>query len=124
MFARKKEGITQNRDRYEFDVLIASQTIDGDSSRAHLSYIDDNGIMNEIFDPYIIIGSDSAKFYGSIFIKPFYKKILRMNESAELAYFTLNGQIDKASNTLLGEWESETNKMLDNFEQQGIHKLL
>jgi hypothetical protein len=147
---KKKEGIRQNRDRYEFDVLVASQTHYGGVSRAHLSYIDENDAINEIHDPYIIIGSDSAKFCGSIFLKPFYNKNLNMDELARLAHFTLkyidrfkidytiglegqlplvymnphNGQINKTPDTLLEEWDCNTNKMLDNFEEQRINKLL
>ncbi len=143
----QKADIKQNSDQYPFDVLIASQT---DIGTTHLYYIDDNGVMNEIFDPYIIIGSPSAQFYGSMFVKPFFKTILSMNEFGQTAYFTIKyidrfkievtiglegekplvyivpkkGLICKAPDSLIQEWESNTNKMLDNYEKQGIHKLL
>jgi len=127
--------------------LIGSQTSEG---LAHLSYIDDNGVLSDIFDPYIIIGSKTAPFYGSIFIKPFYKHDIKMTDFAKLAYFTIKyidrfnlddaiglerekplvfiipnkGIVGEASDSLVDDWESNTNKMLENFEKNGISKLL
>jgi hypothetical protein len=139
--------IKQNKDRYEFDVLIASQT---DDSGAHISHIDDNGVMREIYDPYYIIGSGSAQYYGAMFVKPLSKRIdLRINEFAETAYFTIkfidrfgiddtiglegekplvfmipnNGRVERAPDDLLDEWEANTNKMLDKFIKFGIRGL-
>lgn len=144
---KKKDDVKQNKDRYRFDVLVASQTNEG---LARLSYIDDNGALNDIFDPYIIIGSDSAAMYGSVFIKSLYKQNIKTNDFAKLAYFTIKyidrfklddtigledgrpvvfiipnkGDVGRASDSLMDGWESDTNKMLDNFEMHGIDKLL
>lgn len=41
----KKTDIKKNKVLYPFDVLIASQTSD---EKSHLSYINDNGVLNEI----------------------------------------------------------------------------
>jgi 20S proteasome alpha/beta subunit len=137
----KKADINKNKDLYPFDVLIASQTSD---RKSHLSYIDDNGVLNEIFDPYIIIGSDSAHMYGSVFLKPLVKTGTKTYEFAQIAYFTIKyidrfrledritlegeepliyiisnrGEIGKAPNNLMEKWKSETDNMLDNFKEQ------
>jgi hypothetical protein len=79
-----KADIKQNKDRYEFDVLITSKT---DESGAHISHTDVNGVMREIYDPYYIIGSDSAQYYGAMFVKPLSKRTdLRINEFRETAF--------------------------------------
>jgi hypothetical protein len=144
---KMKAEIRQNKDRYEFDVLIASQT---DDSGAHVSHIDDNGVMNEIFDSYYIIGSGSAQYYGIMFVKPLSKRTdLKINEFGETAYFTIKyidrfriddtiglegekplvymipnyGPVERAPNALLDEWESNTNKVLDKIEKYSIHGL-
>jgi hypothetical protein len=65
-----KADIKQNKDRYEFGVLIASKTDDGG---AHISHIDVNGVMREIYDSYYIIGSDYAQYYGAMLVKPLSK---------------------------------------------------
>lgn len=54
-----------------------------------MAYIDDNGSTNEITEPFKIIGSDSALFYGSIFVKPLQKESTRISDFAELTYFTI-----------------------------------
>jgi hypothetical protein len=145
---KKKAEIKQNKDRYVFDVVVASQT--ADDGLAHVYYIDDNGAMNELFDTITIIGSDSAAMYGSVFTKPLSRPDMKINEFAELAYFTIkyidrfklddtigleeqkplvyiipnHGDIGKAQDCLIDTWESNSNKMLANFEEYGIHKLL
>lgn len=143
----KKADIKNNEDLYPFDVLIALQTSDG---KSRLFYMDDNGVLNEIFDPYIIIGFDSAQLYGSVFLKPLVKTGTKTYEFAQLAYFTIKyidrfrledrialegeepliyiisnrGEIGKAPNNLMEKWKSETDNMLDNFKELGIQKLL
>ena len=142
----QKADIKNNRDQYLFDVLISAINVHWDRT---FFLIDDNGVMNEIFEPYIIIGSPSARCYGSVFVKPFYKRSFDMNEFGETAYFTIkyidrfniddtiglegekplsntipkNGRIGRAPDNLIQEWESNTDKMLDNYQKQGIHKL-
>ena len=143
----RRNSIRRNKDQYVFDVLIASQTSEG---LAHLSYIDDNGVLSEIFDPYVIIGSKTAPAYGSVFIKPLYTDEIKIIDFAKLAYFTIKyidrfnlddtiglvgkkpqaffipnkGEVEEASDNLITEFESDTDKMLDNFEKNGISKLL
>lgn len=143
-----KADIKQNKDRYEFDVLIASQTAD---SGAHISHIDVNGVLREIYDSYWIIGSDSAQYYGAMFVKPLSKRTdVRINEFGETAYFTIkyidrfgiddsvglegekplvymipnDGPVERAPKALLDEWESNTNKLLEKFEKYSIRGLL
>jgi hypothetical protein len=144
---RMKDDIKQNKDRYAFDVLVASQTDD----RAHISHIDDNSVLREIYDAYYVIGSDSAQHYGTMFVKPLSKRTpLTINEFGETAYFTIkyldrfeiddrvglkdekplvymipnNGAVDIASDTLLNEWELNTNKVLNKYEKYGIRGLV
>ena len=83
LIVEKKAEIRLNRDRYPFDVLVGSQTDDS----ASLAYFDDNGSTNEINDPFIIIGSESAQFYGSMFVKPLQKPDTKMSEFCGIGLF-------------------------------------
>jgi 20S proteasome alpha/beta subunit len=147
IFNDKKADIKRNKDRYAFDILIAYQI---DNREAQVYCIDDNGVMNRIYEPHIIIGSDTAQVYGSMFVKPFYGKNLTMEAFTELAYFTIkyidrfniddtvglggknplvyliphDGKIAKAPDALLYNWESNSKKILDKFESDRIEGFL
>jgi hypothetical protein len=141
---RKYKNEVKRSNIYNFDVLVASQI---QNKGAYLSYIDQHGILGDVPD-YIVIGDD--KIYGSMFAKSLWKADIKINEFAEIAYFTIKfidrfkidytvgleggkplvylipntGNVDKAPNTLIEEWETNTNKMLDNWEKHGVRKLL
>jgi 20S proteasome alpha/beta subunit len=140
----KKRKQETKADIYTFEVLVASRT---DTNETYLGYIDEHGTMNDMHE-YIIIGSDKTS--DSLFLKPLWNSDMKMKEFAELAYFIIKyvdrfktdntvglegekplvwlipnkGDIDKAPNDFMEEWESNTNKMLDNFVKYGIKKLL
>lgn len=131
--------------KYHFDVLIATQRYEAGAS---LHFIDSNGTLSDIPDQ-IIIGT--GENYASFFLKPFLKRRFTMESFAELGFFVIkyidrfgiddkvgllgelplvwfiphSGTICKVEEkNLLEKWNHRTDKMLYNFENYGIEKLL
>jgi 20S proteasome alpha/beta subunit len=144
-----KSELRSNSD-YSFDVLIASRA--EDSMGVYLSYIDDNGMMEDVdaFRKFIVIGSYETRVAAEFLLKPLSNSNMTMNQFAELAYFIIKyvdrfktdvkvglegqrplvfvipikGDIGRACDNIMERLESHTNDMLGNIEKYGISKLL
>ena len=141
-----KNSNTNPSNEYHFDILVATQNYD--TSKATLHYIDEYGNLNDIYDQKII---GSGNIYASFFLKPFLKSNLRMETFTELGFFVMkyidrfgiddkvgllkelplvwfiphSGNIAKIDDkNLLEKWNNRTDEMLNNFEKDGINKLL
>ena len=131
---------------YFTEVLVAIQQ--KDSMKTSLHSIDGNGIQGDITDQ-IIIGSGDK--YASCLLSPFRKCNFKMDDFAELGFFVIkyidrfrldnkvgllgelplvwfiphSGNIAKIDDkNLLEKWNDRTDEMLNNFEKDGINKLL
>jgi 20S proteasome alpha/beta subunit len=146
---KKYKSELKNNSDYSFDVLVASRA--EDSGAAYLSYIDDNGMMEDVdaFRKFIVIGSYETRVAAEFLLKPLSNPNMTINEFAELAYFIIKyvdrfktdvtvglegqrplvfmipnrGDVGEAPDNLMDEWESNTNNMLNNFQRNGIDKL-
>jgi hypothetical protein len=146
---KKYKSELKNDPTYKFDVLVASRA--EDTGSAYLSYIDDNGMMDDIdtWKQYIVIGSYETRVSAEFLIKSLWTSNKIMNEFAELACFIIkyvdrfktdndvgletqkplvwwvpnNGPIVKASESLMETLDLRVNQMLDNFSMYGL-KLL
>jgi hypothetical protein len=115
---KMKAEIRQNKDRYEFDVLIASQT---DDSGAHVSHIDDNGVRTDL---KINEFGETAYFTIKYIDRFRIDDTIGLEGEKPLVYMIPNyGPVERAPNALLDEWESNTNKVLDKIEKYSIHGL-
>jgi hypothetical protein len=135
---------------YEFDIIVASRA--EDTGLAYLSYIDENGMIDdkETWKRYIVIGSYETRVATEFLIKPVWNHDMMMDQFAELAYFIIKyvdrfktdvtvgledqrplvwfipniGTPAKAPDTYIDSLDSKTNQMLDNYSRDGIRLLL
>jgi hypothetical protein len=137
--------LRKNNNR-DFDVLFCTQTQD---KGAVIHYLHHDGTPEDIYE-FKIIG-DGEKL-ASMFVSPLYNPKTRMNDFALIGYFTvkyidkfelhngigLGGQKpqvwfipnhghlyrDKDCPQLIESFEFKTNKMISNFLESGLNKLL
>ncbi|MGH9953649.1 MAG: hypothetical protein ACRD5J_18695, partial [Nitrososphaeraceae archaeon] len=135
---------------YTFDVIVASRA--EDTGLAYLSYIDENGMIDdrETWKRYIVIGSYETRVVAEFLIKPVWNHDRTMDEFTELAYFIIKyvdrfktditvglegqrplvwfipniGTPAKASDPYIEDLESKVNQMLDNYSKDGFRFLM
>jgi hypothetical protein len=126
----------------KFEVFIAAQLQDKSAKLVHYMY---NRIPDDIEKRYKSMGGGEQ--YSYVFLHPLYKPEMSMKSFARLGYFIIKylarfelsmdiggpphfccvpdiGQIIIDEQKWISEFESDTNKMLDNYETRGIDALL
>ena len=136
----------RQENKLDFDVLFCTQTTD---RGAVIHYIDKNGTVEDI-NQFKIIGG--GEILASMFVAPLWHENISMNDFALIGYFTikyidkfglhngvgLGGQKpqvwfipnhgnlyrDKDCPQLIESFELKTNKIINNFLEYGLNKLL
>jgi hypothetical protein len=126
----------------KFEVFIAAQLQDKPAKLVHYLY---NGIPDDIENRYKSMGGGEQ--YSYVFLQPFYKPEMSMKSFARLGYFIIKylarfelspdiggiphfccvpntGPIITDEQNWITEFETEINKMLDNYALNGIDVLL
>jgi hypothetical protein len=126
----------------KFEVFVAAQLQDKPAKLVHYMH---NGIPDDIENRYKSMGGGEQ--YSYVFLKPFYKPEMTLKDFARLGYFIIKylarfelspdiggpphfccvpnvGSIIIDDQNWISEFETDINKMLDNYATQGIDALL